>query len=116
MSDPRADYHNYTVHWTSDAIQWFIDSNLVRTLPYAAANGGYNFPQTPMMIRLGLWAGGDSSENSNGTVEWAGGETDYSQGPFMMSVQSASVEDFSNGSYYEYSDRTGSWESIKVIS
>lgn len=58
-SDPRDDFHNYTVHWTSDRLEWYIDSALVRTLPYAAANGGLNYPQTPVTVRLGSWAGGD---------------------------------------------------------
>ncbi len=53
-TDPRDTFHNYTVHWTSDKIEWYIDSALIRTLPYAAANGGHNYPQTPMTVRLGV--------------------------------------------------------------
>ncbi|CZR70217.1 related to cell wall protein YGR189c [Phialocephala subalpina] len=113
-SDNRENFHNYTVHWTSDQLQWYIDSNLVRTLPYAAAYNGYNYPQTPMTVRLGIWAGGDS-ENSNGTIEWAGGLTDYSKGPYTMVVQSAQINDFSTGSAYQWTDKTGSFSSIKAI-
>lgn len=113
-TDNRDNFHNYTVHWTSDQLQWYIDSNLVRTLPYAAANGGYNYPQTPMTVRLGIWAGGDSG-NSNGTIEWAGGLTDYSQGPYTMVVQSALISDYSTGSAYQWTDKTGDWQSIKSI-
>jgi len=102
------------VQWTADQLQWYIDSQLVRTLPYAAANGGNNYPQTPMTVRIGISAGGDPS-NSNGTIEWAGGLTNYSQGPYTMYVQSATVNDYSTGSAYEYTDHTGSWQSIKAI-
>ena len=113
-SDPRENFHNYTVVWTSSQLQWYIDSVHVRTLPYAAANGGNNYPQTPMTLRMGIWAGGDK-DNSNGTIEWAGGLTDYSKGPYTMVVQSAQVNDYSTGSAYQYSDRSGSWQSIKTI-
>ena len=113
-SNVQENFHNYTTHWTSDQLQWFIDGELVRTLPYAAANNGYDYPQTPMTVRLGIWAGGDAG-NSNGTIEWAGGLTDYSKGPYTMYVQSATVNDFSSGKAYEYSDHSGSWQSIKTI-
>jgi len=113
-SDPRKNFHNYTVYWTASQLEWYIDSELVRTLPYAAANGGDNYPQTPMTLRMGIWAGGDP-DNSNGTIEWAGGLTDYTGGPYTMTVQSAQVNDFSTGSAYEYSDHSGSWQSIKTI-
>jgi beta-glucanase (GH16 family) len=114
-SNVQENFHNYTVVWTSAQLEWYIDGALVRTLPYAAADGGYNYPQTPMTVRMGIWAGGDP-DNSNGTIEWAGGLTDYSKGPYTMYVQSATVNDFSTGKAYEYSDHSGSWESIKVIS
>ncbi|RFU35254.1 hypothetical protein B7463_g1087, partial [Scytalidium lignicola] len=113
-SDVTENFHNYTTLWTAEKLEWYIDGALVRTLPYAAANGGKNYPQTPMTIRIGIWAGGDSDE-PEGTIEWAGGVTDYSKGPYTMYVQSATINDFSVGSAYQYSDHSGSWESIKVI-
>ncbi|POS87337.1 hypothetical protein EPUL_001749 [Erysiphe pulchra] len=113
-SDPRLNFHNYTIHWTSSKLEWWIDSNLVRTLPYLAANGGYNYPQTPMNVRLGIWAGGDK-KNSQSTVEWAGGSTDYTKGPFIMEVKNTEITDFSSGKEYQWTDQSGSWESIKSI-
>jgi hypothetical protein len=112
---PLETFHNYTVHWTSDAIEWWIDDELVRTLLYEDANGGYNFPQTPMNVRLGIWAGGDPG-NPNGTIEWAGGITDFTQAPFTMYVKNVSISDFSTGKEYHYSDKSGSFQSIKSIS
>ncbi|KAI2632868.1 concanavalin A-like lectin/glucanase domain-containing protein [Xylaria nigripes] len=108
------DLHNYTSVWTKDKLEWHIDGELVRTLLPADANHTNNYPQTPMTLRLGSWAGGDTDVQAIGTVEWAGGKTDYSQGPFNMYVQSARVEDYSSGKEYTYSDLSGSWESIKI--
>jgi len=54
--------------------------------------------------------------NNPGTIEWAQGETDFSKAPFTMVVKSVEIEDFSTGSAYEWTDRSGDWQSIKVIS
>jgi hypothetical protein len=67
-----------------------------------------------MTVRLGIWAGGDPSLNKY-TIEWAGGETDFTKGPYTMYVQSAEIKDYSTGSEYEFTDKTGSWQSIKTI-
>lgn len=114
-TDVRDNFHNYTVDWTSEKLDWYIDGVKVRTLPYAAANGGHNYPQTPMTVRIGIWAGGDVDNNAKGVVEWAGGATNFSAVPFTMYVQSAQVNDYSSGKEYEWTDRTGSWQSIKAI-
>jgi hypothetical protein len=78
------------------------------------ANGGHNFPQTPCNVRLGIWAGGDP-KNPQGTIDWAGGETDYGDSPFTMTVKSVRVSDASTGTQYVYGDKTGSYQSIKVL-
>jgi len=114
-SDPRTNYHNYTVVWTAAKIDWMIDDAVVRTLKYEDALEGKNFPQTPMTVRIGIWAGGDSG-NDNGTIQWAGGLTDYTKGPYTMYVQKAEIQDYGSGAAYEYSDHTGDWQSIKSIS
>jgi hypothetical protein len=114
INGAQDDYHNYTVHWTAQSIEWYVDSNLMRTLAYGDAVGGQNFPQTPMQVHLGIWSGGDPSKDSPGTVEWAGGETDFSKAPFSMYVKQARIQDFSTGSEYTYSDKTGAYTSIKA--
>ncbi|KAL9100290.1 MAG: hypothetical protein Q9187_009384 [Circinaria calcarea] len=113
VDKPQEYFHNYTTLWTAEKLEWYIDGNLVRTLLYKEANQGKNFPQTPMNVRIGVWAGGDSA-NRNGTIEWAGGLTDYKKGPYTMYVQSTRVTDFSTGSEYKYGDKTGSWQSIQI--
>lgn len=115
VSTPQTTSHTYTVEWNSKTITWYIDDTAVRTLNYADANGGANYPQTPCRIRIGIWAGGDP-DNEEGTIEWAGGETDYSQAPFTMYVESVSVENYSPGSEYKYTDQTGDMDSIEVVS
>lgn len=108
------DFHNYTIVWTKDALDFYIDDDKVRSVLPQDANNTYNYPQTPMRLYLGIWAGGDP-RLPEGTRQWAGGDTDYTQGPFDMFVKSARVADFSNGKEYIYTDRSGSWESIKVV-
>jgi hypothetical protein len=103
-------FQKYTIIWTSEQIVWQINGVTVRTLKPADSNNQY--PQTPMQIKIGAWAGGDSS-NSPGTIEWAGGPIDYSQGPFTMQVKSLKVQDYSTGTQYSYGDKTGNWQSIK---
>ena len=114
VEKPQEMFHNYTTLWTKEKVEWFIDGTSVRVLEKEDANGGESYPQSPMNVRIGIWAGGDK-DNSEGTIKWAGGETDYGDGPYSMYVQSVTVQDFSRGKEYVYGDRTGSWESIKVV-
>ncbi|OJD13632.1 hypothetical protein ACJ73_09182 [Blastomyces percursus] len=113
MDAPMEKFHNYTIDWTAERLQWWIDGELLRTVTYDEALGGKNYPQTPMTVRLGIWPAGDK-ENNKGVIEWAGGEVDYSKVPFFMTVKKLRVEDYSTGKEYEYTDRSGSWESIKI--
>ncbi|CAK7220237.1 transglycosylase [Sporothrix curviconia] len=112
-SGTQSDFRNYTLVWTTESITWYLDGGVVRTLAYADALNGKNYPQTPMQIKVGSWAGGDSS-NAEGTIEWAGGETDYSDGPFTMYVQSIEIENYNPGASYTYGDMTGDYSSIVV--
>ncbi|KAL9618207.1 MAG: hypothetical protein Q9160_007041 [Pyrenula sp. 1 TL-2023] len=114
VENPQETWHNYTVTWTKDQIDWYVDSQNLRTLKAEDAEGGSQFPQTPMNLRLGIWAGGDP-KNPNGTIEWAGGEIDYDGGPYTMTVKSVKVSDTSRGTQYQYGDTSGSWQSIKVL-
>ncbi|KAK6501934.1 hypothetical protein TWF481_009753 [Arthrobotrys musiformis] len=113
VSDPQGTEHTYTIEWTSKAITWSIDGAVRRVLTVEASSGGGSYyPQTPMQIKLGAWSGGDPS-NPEGTIKWAGGYTDYSQGPFNMYVRSLSIQDYSTGDSYYYSDTSGSYQSIR---
>ena len=59
-------FHTYTIDWTADQIVWQIDGTTVRALTQASAAAG-QYPQTPMMIKVGAWSGGDAS-NAPGTI------------------------------------------------
>lgn len=109
-----ADFHNYTIDWTNSSLKWYIDGDLKRTLTPEEANNTHSYPQTPMRVYVGPWAGGDS-DNSEGTIEWAGGETDYDNGPYTMSIQSIRVTDYGRGTAYKYTDMSGEWDSIEML-
>ena len=54
------DFITYAIDWTADQITWQVNGATVRTLT-ADSTGGYPYPQTPMMIKVGSWSGGDAS-------------------------------------------------------
>lgn len=113
-SDNQGTFHTYSVDWTAERIEWLVDGVSLRTLTYASNPN--QFPQTPMMVKIGTWCGGCSS--SEGTVEWAGGKPDWSAAPFNAYYQKVVIQDSSNGvanaASYSYGDQTGAYTSIKV--
>lgn len=117
MSPPQDEFHNYTIDWTKERIQWWLDGKMLRELLPADALGGKNYPQTPMNVRLSVWAGGDVKNNDPGVVKWAGGETNFGEGPFTMSVQKVYAQDYTQAKEYSWDgmDASGSWEKVKVI-
>ena len=64
------DYHTYTIDWTSEQIVWQIDGQTVRAI--TPQDAGDQYPQSPMMVKVGAWAGGDPN-NAPGTIRksWA---------------------------------------------
>lgn len=110
IDNPTGMFHTYTIEWTSEQISWLVNGQVIRTL---LSNDWHGFPQSPMNIRMGVWAGGDPTNNP-GTIQWAGGETNYAAGPYPMVIKSVNVEDYSTGDAYEYTDMSGTWQSIKA--
>lgn len=107
-------YKTYSIDWTAGQLVWAIDGRTVRTLNPADAAGQY--PQTPMQLKMGTWSGGDPA-NPPGTVQWAGGPTNYAacaNSACAMSVKSVTVTDYSTGKSYSYGDSSGTWQSIKA--
>lgn len=118
MENPQEKFHNYTIDWTKDRTQWWLDGKMVRELKFGdALPGGKNYPQTPMNIRVGIWSGGDAKNNHPETVKWAGGPTDFKEGPFSMVLQSVYAKDYTTAKEYSWEgmDASGSWEKVKVI-
>lgn len=108
------DYHNYTIDWKETSLEWYIDGEHVRSLTPEEANNTHSYPQTPMRVYIGPWAGGDP-DNAEGTIEWAGGETNYDDGPFTMMVKSCRITDYGRGTAYNYTDSSGTWDSIEML-
>lgn len=59
-------FHTYTIEWTSSQVVWQIDGQTVRVLTPATADAN-QYPQTPMVVKVGVWAGGDPN-NAPGTI------------------------------------------------
>lgn len=101
-SNTQEDYHEYTIDWQEDKIEWSIDGQVHRTLKKEdtknETTGDYSFPQTPARIQFGLWPGGDAS--AQGTSEWAGGPINWdggqaaNGGAFYMDVKYINIEKY----------------------
>ncbi|KAL2147477.1 hypothetical protein VTI28DRAFT_9377 [Corynascus sepedonium] len=120
VADPINQFHTYTIKWTPEQLDWIIDGAVVRTLKNTGAEGCSGYPQSPMQIKLGTWVAG-RSDAPQGTIEWAGGLTDFKDAPFEGYYQSLHIEDYMGGrgakeaTEYHYTDRSGKWQSIKVV-
>lgn len=112
VASSQTDFNTYTIDWNAEQTTWQINGQTVRTLTYASSGGQY--PQTPMQVKVGAWAGGDPS-NSEGTIAWAGGPINYASGPYSMYVQAINVQDYSTGSEYKYEGSSGSWQDITAV-
>ncbi|KAL9036268.1 MAG: hypothetical protein Q9214_006212, partial [Letrouitia sp. 1 TL-2023] len=114
VTNPQEVFHNYALDWSPDALIWFIDGKAVRTLKAAEADGnGDQYPQSPMKVSLSLWDAGDPDA---ATKDWAGGITPIPPPqPYTMFVRSVKIWNRNPGNFYRYTDRSGSWKSIKVL-
>ncbi|GME25209.1 glycosidase crf1 [Neofusicoccum parvum] len=114
VDTPQDTFHKYAFEWTNASMSWLIDGNVVRTLAYEDALGGKNYPQTPARLSLGVWSAGTEKQDK-WTVEWAGGYTDFDDAPFTMYVKSVKIINYNPGMNYNWTDETGSFESIQII-
>lgn len=122
IHDTTGSFHTYTVKWTARSISWSVDGEEVRVEGRNPRDEGDTYPQTPAQIKIGAWVAGTESA-PNGTVEWAGGLADLSDGPFTASIRSVTVVDYAGGDEmpkkrtkeYESTNRNGTYQSIKVV-
>ena len=113
VTSPQTQFHTYALDWSPTSLVWSIDGTIVRTL--TPADAGNEYPQTPMMISLSLWDGGDP-DGAKGTQDWAGGITPIPPPEnYTMYIKSVKVQNANPGHQYQYTDRSGNWKSIKVI-
>ena len=106
-------FHTYAIHWTSLNITWLLDGVVVRTLDYAQAAGGSQFPQTPMRLQLSAWAAGDPS-NAPNVIEWSNGPIDYTEGPFVANIKSVKIVNYTPAYSYSSGNPPGDWMAVKV--
>ncbi|CRK21041.1 hypothetical protein BN1708_003390 [Verticillium longisporum] len=122
VANPLSQFHKYGIVWNQNKINWTIDGAVVRTLN--AADVGEKYPQTPMQIKIGTWPAGNKN-TPKGTVEWAGGYSDYEKAPFIGYYQNCKIVDYAGGNdassgtpnakEYVYGDKSGKWQSIKIV-
>jgi len=113
--NPQTSFHTYSVNWTPDRLDWILDGKVVRTfLAKDADTTTHQFPQTPAKIQIGLWSGGDP-DSDKGTRVWAGGYTNLSAVPYTMFVKSVRITNYNPARYYNWTDQSGSWKSIKGL-
>jgi hypothetical protein len=112
-------FHTYTVEWTPESMVFSIDGAEVRRASAATADGGKDWPQTPVRVKLGTWIAGNPKTQSQGTIDWSGGPVNMAAAPFLAYVKSVHVVDNSNGvagaKEYVYKDNTGTRQSIEVV-
>lgn len=118
VANPQHEFHTYTLDWTSTQLTWSIDGIVIRTLLEANSDDStHQYPQTPSRLQLGLWDGGDASESS-GTIKWAGGLTNLTEleeHPVTMYVKSVSITNYNPAYGYNYTDKSGRWQSIELL-
>lgn len=104
VTSPFDNFHKYGVEWTSKKITFFFDDKPVRSIYRKGNKHGY--PLSPMRVIISMWAGGDYG-NSKGTIEWAGGLTDYKKTPFYMTVRNVRIENYTGKVEYVYNGEMG---------
>jgi beta-glucanase (GH16 family) len=89
------DFHDYTIDWTPEGIEWLIDGKSIRKLPASERDG--KLPNTPSRIMFSIWST-DADGVLKGTKEWAGGDVNYNtqqmkdNGYFDIEIESLNVE------------------------
>lgn len=107
--------HKYKIDWTPEYIAFSVDGNELRR---AVPDDPKKWPQTPMQVKLGTWVGGLEG-GDEGTIEWAGGITDFAEAPFIAWYKSVKIVDScggeDNAKEYVWTDSSGDSDSIDVV-
>jgi beta-glucanase (GH16 family) len=100
-NDSYSNYHDYTVDWQEDELNFSIDGKNVRTIKKSDtidSSGRAQYPTTPARIQVSVWPAGINT-SAEGTVKWAGGminwnDPDYSAagGHFAAVLQSVTIK------------------------
>ncbi|KAJ2956822.1 hypothetical protein NQZ79_g7377 [Umbelopsis isabellina] len=84
IPDDSTNFHTYGIDWQPDAINWYVDGVVQRTVTRESTNqnGVYHYPTAAAHVELGLW---DSSFSAS-TAAWAHGPVDWSKEPAYISA------------------------------
>jgi len=93
--DTTTEYRDYGIEWLPDALTWIVDGERVRTVTkestWDAEANVYRYPSVDSRISFSIWDGGMGPE---GTADWAGSPTDWSDENkvYSMYVDSVTVK------------------------
>ncbi|EJU01789.1 glycoside hydrolase family 16 protein [Dacryopinax primogenitus] len=103
LSDTYDNFHNFTIDWQPETLQWLVDGAVVRTvqkndtLKTDSSGTRYEYPSTPSRVQISIWPAGISS-SAQGTIEWGGGminwaDPDYvaNNNSFVVYVENLSI-------------------------
>jgi len=100
-NDSYSNYHDYTINWQENQLDFSIDGNVVRSVKKTDTldpSGIPEFPTTPARVQISIWPAGINT-SAPGTVQWAGGminwsDPDYSAagGHFAAVVNSVKIK------------------------
>ncbi|KAJ2742218.1 putative glycosidase CRH2 [Coemansia sp. BCRC 34301] len=93
-ADTAADFHDYTIDWSEDALVWLVDGKVIRTVnrkdTWDPTTNTFKYPTSKSRIAFSIWDAGNSG--AQGTQEWAGYPTPW--GPttvYKMLVDSVQI-------------------------
>ncbi|KAK0750793.1 concanavalin A-like lectin/glucanase domain-containing protein [Schizothecium vesticola] len=121
VNGPSTNFHTYSFLWETKWLQWLVDGNVVRTVNYRKEEDGTSngFPQAPMTLLIACWVAGRNT-TAAGTVEWAGGLANFTDGPKRAYIKTLNITDDAYNSpgrqpkYYTWNDQSGLYTSIGV--
>ncbi|EGF80509.1 hypothetical protein BATDEDRAFT_25147 [Batrachochytrium dendrobatidis JAM81] len=75
------EFHDFTIDWRSDRIEWGVDGNVMKTLiktqsfaalPGSLKPGEFWYPETPSRVQVSVWDGsmGDQRRWAGGPIPW----------------------------------------------
>ncbi|KAF9269699.1 glycoside hydrolase family 16 protein [Marasmius fiardii PR-910] len=100
LSDTFSNYHDYSIDWQPEELNFLIDGKVVRTVKKSDtvdSRGVSTYPSSPSRVQLSIWPAGIPSM-PQGTREWAGGDINWNDpdykaaGQFYALVKSVTVE------------------------
>lgn len=101
--EPTKLFHKYSVEWDLDLVRWYVDDVVFREVRSGDPAIGGLFPESPMKLQIGVWAGGDPT-NPPGVIDWAGGLTNLTGGPYTAIVKSIRIKTYKPMCKFYYAD------------